>query len=86
MSIFWRTYASSWAKSEQLQNWTASCLAKAVCFGKGARGDEDVAAQIQEKLLEGGLLQLWSQAYDRMRPEVTKAALAGVGFPLCLAC
>lgn len=40
MSIFWRTYASAWAKSDQVRNWADSHLDRAVCFGKGARGAE----------------------------------------------
>ena len=71
MSIFWRIYSSSWARSIPLQQWSKRALHHEVCHGKGAQGAEDLADAMQQLLVhrKGYLASIdLSQAFDHMNP------------------
>ena len=82
-SIWWRVYASAFVKAKGTRDWCAKFIHPAVSIGKGAKGAEEMASDLQEALMSGGFAASldWTQAYDRMKPEITTKVLTHLGFP-----
>ena len=82
-SIWWRVYASAFVKAKGTRDWCAKYIHPAVSIGKGAKGAEEMASDLQEALMSGGFAASldWTQAYDRMKPEITTKVLTHLGFP-----
>ena len=82
-SIWWRVYVSAFVKAKGTRDWRAKYIHPAVSIGKGAKGAEEMASDLQEALMSGGFAASldWTQAYDRMKPEITTKVLTHLGFP-----
>ena len=83
MSIFWKIFAAMWLDMSAVKDWHTKNFGFAVNYGKGSAGAKMVAQMLQNKFSEShgyiGTMD-WSQCYDGMRPEVTVAALRGLGW------
>lgn len=83
MSVWWRVYASAWARSPAIQEWAQRNLDSTVSHGSGASGAEDLADTLQDlfSTSKTGVLTTldWPQAFDFTNPQVTVAALEAFG-------
>ena len=82
-SIWWCLYASAFVKAKETQDWCAKCIHPSVSIGKGAKRAQEMASNLQEAYVSGGFAASsdWTQAYDRMKPEITTKTLTLCGFP-----
>ena len=88
MSVWWRAYASAWVHCKQMSEWTSANLDSRVCYGKGSESPEASVDRLQTQYAKhGGVLGTldFSQAFDRIHPKLTSAALAELNFPPGLA-
>ncbi|CAE7233748.1 Pol [Symbiodinium natans] len=84
MSVWWRAFASAWVHSPQMAAWTSANLDPRVCYGKGSDSPESAVDRLQSKFAgQGGVLCAldFSQAFDRLNPNLTASALASLNFP-----
>ena len=76
--------AATWLGCPAVRAWYSANLDQAINYGKGSAGAELVAQMLQDKLAsESGFVGTldWTQAYDRMRPQVTVQVLQRLGWP-----
>jgi len=86
-SAVWRTYLTAWYRTPAVQNWISELvLNTGVACGTGAETTEEMIGAMTDCLAESGYAAAldFSQAFDRLHPEISLRVLTKAGFPMQL--